>query len=47
MKYMPNDNYRIRVLKQRKTKNGLEYLVNYIGWPHTYDEWKPTRDIDG
>ena len=47
VKYIPNDNYQIRVLKQRKTKNGLEYLLNYIGWPHTYDEWKLARDIDG
>ena len=47
MKYIPNDNYQIRVLKQRQTKNGLEYLVNYIGWPDRYNEWKPARDIDG
>ena len=47
MKYVPNDQYQIRVLKQRQTKNRLEYFVNYIGWPHTYVEWKPARDIDG
>ena len=47
VKYIPNDNYQIRVLKQRKTKNGLEYLVNYIGWPDRYNEWTPARDIDG
>ena len=47
MKCAPNDKYQIRVLKQRRTKNGLEYFVNYIGWPHNYDEWKPARGRDG
>ena len=44
--YEPNNLYPIEVIKKRKSKDGLEYLVHYIGWPHTYDEWKPARDID-
>ena len=45
--YKPNNLYPIEVINKRKSKDGLEYLVHYIGWPHTYDEWKPARDIDG
>ena len=45
--YKPSDLYPIEVIKKRKSKDGLEYLVHYIGWPHTYDEWKPARDIEG
>ena len=47
VKYEPGDMYKVKVLKQRKSKRGLEYLVHYVGWPHTYDEWKLAKDIDG
>ena len=45
--YEPSDMHKVEVLKQRKSKHGLEYLVHYVGWPHTYDEWKLAKDIDG
>ena len=47
VKYNPGDMYQVQVLKQRKSKRGLEYLVHYVGWPHTYDEWKLAKEIDG
>ena len=47
VKYEPGDMHKVEVLKQRKSKHGLEYLVHYVGWPHTYDEWKLAKDIDG
>ena len=46
LKYIPNDTFPIEVLKQRKTKKGLEYFVHYIGWPNSYDEWKLAKDIE-
>ena len=47
VKYEPGDMHKVEVLKQRKSKHGLEYLVHYVGWPHIYDEWKLAKDIDG
>ena len=23
-----------------------EYLVHYVGWPNTYDEWKKAKDLE-
>ena len=46
IRYIPNDIYPIEVLKKKKTKKGEEYLVHYIGWPHSYDEWKLAKDIE-
>ena len=47
VKYEPADMYQIQVSKRRRSKQGLEYLVHYVGWPHTYDEWKLAKEIDG
>ena len=46
VKYIPSDVYLIEVLKKKKTKTGVEYLVQYIGWPHSYGEWKLTKDVE-
>ena len=46
VRYIPSDTYPIEVLKKRKTKKGEEYLVHYIGWPHSYDEWKLAKDVE-
>ena len=47
VKYVQDDMYQIQVLKQRRSKRGLEYRVHYVGWPSAYDEWKLAKDIDG
>ena len=46
VKYEPDDFYPIQVIKKRKSKRGLEYLVHYVGWPKSYDEWKPANEIE-
>ena len=47
VKYEPvQDNlYDIEVIKERRRKGVKEVLVHYVGWPKSYDEWKPARDI--
>ena len=45
VRYIPSDTYPIEVLKKRKSKKGEEYLVHYIGWPHSNDEWKLAKDV--
>ena len=47
LKYEPGNMYKVEVLKQRRSKHGLEYLVHYVGWPNIYNEWKLAKDIDG
>ena len=32
--YKHSDLYPIEVKKKRKSNDGLEYLVHYVGWPH-------------
>ena len=46
VRYIPSDTYPIEVLKKKKTKKGEQYFVHYIGWPHSYDEWKLAKDIE-
>ena len=48
VKYIPHKDklYDIDIIKERKNKKGeKEYLVHYIGWPKSYDEWKNARDL--
>ena len=45
VRYIPSYTYPIEVLKKRKTKKGEEYLVHYIGWPHSCDQWKLAKDV--
>ena len=37
--YEPDDFYEIEVLKTRKRKKKIEYLVHYIGYPNDMDQW--------
>ena len=44
--YKPDEYYESEVIKQRKTKKGgLEYLVHYIGYPNSMDEWVKAADL--
>ena len=44
--YNPDEFYESEVIKQRKTKKGgLEYLVHYIGYPHSMDQWVKASDL--
>ena len=46
--YNVNEYYESTVLKKRKTKKGgLEYLVHYIGYPHSMDAWVKASDLKG
>jgi hypothetical protein len=42
-----NKAYKIEVLKTRKTKGGRsEFLVHYLGWPHSYDQWVSKTQLE-
>ena len=48
IKYNPPKDplYDIDIIKERKNKKGeKEYLVHYIGWPNSYNEWRNARDL--
>ena len=46
IKFNPNEFYESEILKKRKTKKrGLEYLVHYIGYPSSMDQWVKAKDI--
>ena len=34
------------ILKKRKRKGVLEYLVRWVGYPKEYDQWIPEEDMD-
>ena len=37
--------YNIEILKTRGKGKKKEFLVHYVGWPNTYDEWKKSKDV--
>ena len=44
--YKPSEFYEIQVLEKRKSKkSGLEYLVHYVGYPNTMDQWVKASDL--
>ena len=43
--YNPGDFYESEVIKKRKTKRGVEYLVHYIGYPSSMDEWVKASNL--
>ena len=44
--YNPSEFYESQVIKKRKTKkNGLEYLIHYIGYPRSMDQWVKVKDL--
>ena len=46
IKFNPNEFYESEILKKRKTKKrGLEYLIHYIGYPSSMDQWVKAKDI--
>ena len=45
VRYNPSEFYDIQVVKKRKTKKGVEYLVNYIGYPESMNQWVKASDL--
>ena len=45
VRFQPPEYYNIEILKTRGKGKRKEYLVHYIGWPNTYDEWKKASDM--
>ena len=46
IKFNPNEFYESEILKKRKTKKrGLEYLIHYIRYPSSMDQWLKAKDI--
>ena len=45
VRYNPSEFYDIKVIKNRKTKRGVEYLVNFIGYPESMNEWPKASDL--
>ena len=39
VKFIPTDTFEIKVLKERKRGKKKEYLVHYLGYPNSMDEW--------
>ena len=45
VRYDPSEFYDIKVIKKRKTKRGVEYLVNFIGYPESMNQWVKASDL--
>ena len=46
--YNVSEFYESTVIKKRKTKKrGLEYLVHYIGYPDSMNQWVKASDLKG
>ena len=45
VKYNPGEYYESEILKRRKTKKGVEYLVHYTGYPSSMDQWVKASDL--
>ena len=46
VRFNPSEFYESEVIKKRKTKTrGLEYLVHYIGYPDSMNEWVKASDL--
>ena len=43
--YKPTEYFESEVLKKRKTKRGTEYLVHYIGYPDSMNQWVKASDL--
>ena len=44
--FNPSEFYESEIIKKRKTKKrGLEYLVHYIGYPSSMDQWVKASDM--
>ena len=43
--FKPPEYFESEVLKKRKTKRGVEYLVHYIGYPDSMNQWVKASDL--
>jgi glutaredoxin-related protein len=37
--------YDLNILKQKKTKNGIMYYVNWKGYPKKFNQWIHQKDL--
>ena len=45
VKFEPADSFDIKVIDERKRRGKIEYLVHYIGYPNTMDEWISKKQL--
>ena len=45
-RFEPSDLFEIEVLKTRKRGKKTEYLVHYIGYPSSMDQWIPEKNLE-
>ena len=45
-RFEPGDQFEIEVLRKRKRRRKTEYLVHYIGYPSTMDQWVPEENLE-
>ena len=38
--------YKVDVIKERRRRGRREYYVHYRGWPSSFDEWLPARQLE-
>ena len=46
IRFEPSDLFEIEVLRKRKRGKKTEYLVHYIGYPSSMDQWIPEKNLD-
>lgn len=35
------------ILQERRRKGVKQYLVKWLGWPDTYNQWEPEKNLNG
>lgn len=45
-RFEPSDLFEIEVLRTRKRRKKIEYLVHYIGYPSSMDQWIPKKNLE-
>ena len=45
IKFEPNDLFEIEVIRKRKRGRKTEYLVHYLGYPSSMDQWLPEKEL--
>lgn len=45
VRYQPEDVFDIKIIDQRKKGKKVEYLVHYLGYPKSMDEWVPKNRL--
>ena len=46
IRFDPSDLFEIEVLRKRKRGKKTEYLVHYIGYPNSMDQWIPEKSLE-